>query len=244
LSRKDVVDRISSSYGITKTTVYQWYKGQTPFGRRAGRIARVPELLYVLGALLGDGCIYHWRNLFQIWLVGEEAFTAKFALKLSQCIGRKVKNYRYGSKSAWFVRVENAELYFLFQSIRSDHSLVQRIIEETDPVAGWDQFIEGFFDAEGCVKIIRGRERKTPKACLDFCNTDYELLELVRRAMSEQFGIESGMSIQAAVPPRKTVYHLRIYSKEGIAKFLSVVHTTKLTADRKKVVDVWLSKRR
>ena len=56
--RKDVVDRISSVYGVTKSTVYQWYKGTTPFGSRAGRIAMVPELLYVLGALLGDGCIY------------------------------------------------------------------------------------------------------------------------------------------------------------------------------------------
>ena len=77
--------------------MYQWYKGTTPIGKRAGSIKRSPELLYVLCALLGDGCIYHWRNQFQVWVTGEEEFTAKYASKLGKCLGRRVHNYKYGS---------------------------------------------------------------------------------------------------------------------------------------------------
>ncbi len=240
-SRRDVVRRISSAYGVTETTVYQWYKGATPFGRRAGRIARVPELLYVLGALLGDGCIYHWRNHFQVWLVGEEAFTAKYARMLSACLGREIKNYKYGSKNAWFVRVDNAELFYLLQSVRRDHSRIAETVEEIDMKQGWARFIEGFFDAEGCVKIIGGRERRTPKACLDFCNTDLRLLELVRLALAK-LGIKSAISEQKTDLPRRTSFHLRMYSKAGIADFLALIQTTKLTESKKPLVYAWLAK--
>ncbi|MDG7007998.1 MAG: LAGLIDADG family homing endonuclease [Nitrososphaerota archaeon] len=195
---------------MTKSTVYQWYRGQTPIGRRAGRIARVSELLYVLGALLGDGCAYHWRNHFQVWLAGEEAFTVKFALKLSVCLGREVKRYKYASKNAWFVRVDNAELFFLFQSVRTDNSKIKSLVDEINPAGGWLQFVEGFFDAEGCVKIIGGKERKTPKVCLDLCNTNYELLDMVRTVVKQQLGTGAGISAQKTAPPGKTAYHLRI----------------------------------
>lgn len=240
-SRKDVVDRISSAFGVTKSTVYQWYKGTTPFGSRAGRITVVPELLYVLGALLGDGCIYKWRNHFQVWLVGEEAFTAKFALMLSRCVGREVKNHKYGSKNAWFVRIDNAELFYLLQSVRRDHSLIQELVERVDPQRGWVRFVEGFFDAEGCVKIIGGRERRTPKACLDFCNTDLDLLCLVQGAL-RKMGFKASITSQKADPPRRTSYHLRIYSKAGIAGFLTLIATTKLTEKKKPLVEAWLTK--
>ena len=163
---------------------------------------------------------------------------------MSQCLGGEVRNYKYGSKNARFVRIDNAELFFLFQSIRENHNLMREIVEEIDPVRGWMHFVEGIIDAEGCFKIIRGRERRTPKACLDTCNTDLSLLNLVREALKEHMGIDSGMSTQKEIPPRKTFYHLRIYSKEGVARFLSVTEATKLTNEKKPMVDAWLRKKR
>jgi len=243
LSRKEVVESVSNRYGVTKTTVYHWYKGSDPFGDRAGRVSKVPELLYVLGALLGDGCAYLWHHQFQLWLVGEEEFTTKFAAKLSVCLGRKVGHYKYGGKNAWFVKVENAELFLLFGAARKNHYLVRRLIADVAPLRGWIEFVEGFFDAEGCVKVIRGKERRIPKICLDFCNTDSDLLEIAREGLGK-FGIESNMSAQHCMPPRKTSYHLRIYSKSGVAKFLATFHTTKLTGPKKPFVDIWLTKKR
>ncbi len=198
---------------------------------------------YVLGALLGDGCAYHWGNHFQIWLVGEEEFTEKFARKLSSCLQRKVKHYRYGSKNAWFVRVDNAELFFLFRSVRKDHSLIGMLVEEIGPLNGWREFVEGFFDAEGCIKFIRGAERRTPKPCLDFCNTDLGLLHIIQTAMRETLGMESGISTQQTEPSRRTTYHLRIYSRAGIARFFDIMSTTKLSEEKKLLLDAWITKR-
>ena len=243
LSRNEVVKRVSTRHGISKTTVYQWFRGGGPIGRRAGTIARVPELLYVLGALLGDGCLYHWRNRFQVWLVGEAEFTEKYANKLSVCLGRNVKHYKYGSKNAWFVRIDNSELFFLFRSVRNDHASIGKLADEIDSRRGRMEFIEGVFDAEGCVKIIRGKGRKTPKTCLDICNTDLDLLLIVMEAMRTSLGIESRISTQSATPGRKRCYHLRVYSKAGVQRFLGTLHTTKLTKQKQAIVEMWLAKK-
>jgi intein-encoded DNA endonuclease-like protein len=111
--------------------------------------------------------------------------------------------------------------------------LIKSIVGEIDPGRGWISFVEGFFDAEGCVKIIGGKERRTPSACLDFCNTDFGLVAIIQDAL-RGIGISSGVSTQQAKPPRKTCYHLRIYSKAGIARFLELIPTTKLTEAKKR----------
>lgn len=192
---------------------------------------------------MGDGCPYYWRGHYTVWLVGEREFAAKFASKLSVCLGRDVKHYKYGTKNAWFVSVGNAELFFLFKAVRRDYSLVQKLVDEIGTGSEWLLFIEGLFDAEGCVKIIRGEGRPTPKVCLDFCNTNKRLIDLLHRVIRKELGIFTGISKQVAEPPRRTSYHLRIYQKESIATFLQAVSTTKLTPEKRPVVEHWLAKR-
>ena len=107
-------------------------------------------------------------------------------------------------------------------------------------------FVEGFFDAEGCVKIIREKVRKTPKICLDITNTDFQLLEIVKKVLKENLDIDSNYSSQEAFLhkdgfPRKKVYHLRIYRKEYIRKFFENISTTKLKDEKVPYVEKWLN---
>ena len=81
--------------------------------------------------------------------------------------------------------------------------------------------IEGFFDAEGCVKIIIEKIRKTPKVCLDITNTNYELLEIIRKIFEKYLCIKAKYSIQKSFigkdgSKRKKTFHLRI--KEVLIK--------------------------
>jgi intein-encoded DNA endonuclease-like protein len=239
--RVDVVNCITKEYGLTKSTIYQWFKGSDPLGNRAGKVNKVVELLYVLGALLGDGWAYHWRGNFQVGVVGEHEFTSKFAKKLSVCLGRVVKNYKYGAKNAWFVRVGNAELYFLFKTIRRDLTRVDRLIEQISGPQGQMAFVEGFFDAEGCVKIIREKVRRTPKICLDICNTDWKLLMFTKSLITRATGIEPKLSVQHSKRVgTSTSYHLRIYRKRDIKRFLDSVPTVKLSSEKLPLVNAWL----
>ena len=186
---------------MAKFTFYSWYRGANPLGWRAGRVAKLPQLLYVLGALLGDGCPYLWRSRYQVWLVGEEDFSAKYAEKISTVIGRQVKHYKYGKKNAWFVEVQNAELYFLLREARRDPSILERLVEQAGMGRGWLELVDGFFDAEGCVKVTKERVRKTPKICLDACNADLPLIEAVRSATTKSLGIQSHLSTPESESP-------------------------------------------
>lgn len=191
---------------------------------------------------MGDGCPYYWRGHYNVILGGEKEFAVKYAAKLSVCIGRKVKFYKPSSKNVWIVNVGNAELFFLLKACRKDLTVSERLAAAVGEERGWKEFIEGFFDAEGCVKIIKEKVRTTPKICLDFCNTDLELILLVKTKLKDILGIDSGISKQLSVPPRKTAYHLRIYSKSGIENYLSSLHTTKLTQSKRPLVINWLAK--
>lgn len=202
------------------------------------------ELFYVLGALLGDGCAYHWKkgNTKSLILIGDERLTKKYTEKLSKCSTNNVKNYIDRNKNIWFVRVGNITLYNLFKEIRLDLKKLESLIEKGNYKDNSIEFIEGFFDAEGCVKIIREKVRKTPKICLDIANTNLEILNLIENLIRINLGINSKISKQIDKRKnRKIMYHLRIYKKEDMGKFLKNIKTTKLKPEKIAYVDNWLN---
>lgn len=177
--QKQTIDTINYIYKIPTGTLYDWYSGKSIHGRK-GKIIYNSELFYVLGALLGDGCFYRWKptNNWCI-LVGDEKFTKKYSKMLYTCTQTKVKPYLIRSKTIWFVKSNNYELYMLFRKMREDDYYLEKFINNLDKRSAL-LFIEGLFDAEGCVKIIKEPVRITPKICLDITNTKYLYLELVR----------------------------------------------------------------
>ena len=203
------------------------------------------ELFYVIGALLGDGCAYHWKknNVKTLVLIGDYNFTKKYTEKLSKCSRNRVKNYIDRSKNIWFVRIGNITLYNLFKEIREDLNKLRILIKRDNYKDNSLEFIEGFFDAEGCVKIIKEPVRKTPKICLDITNTDYELLNLIKECLKENLDIEARYSIQKAdnKKNKQTAYHLRIYKKEFVRNFLENINTTKLKPEKLEYVNNWLN---
>ena len=74
----------------------------------------------------------------------------------------------------------------------------------------------------------------------------YLVLELIRQLLREHLNIEARYSIQKAYitkdgRERKTQYHLRIYKKEYIRKFLEKINTTKLKSEKVNYVENWLN---
>ena len=201
-----------------------------------------PDLFYVLGALIGDGCIYNWKTVYHyVILVGDKNFTSKYASKATNCTEIKTKNYIDRSKNIWFVKSNSLPLYLLFKKVREDITYLGQLIDQNSKEFSLE-FIEGFFDAEGCVKIIKEKVRKTPKICLDITNTNFEVLDLIRRLLIEELGIEARYSIQKAngIKNKKVAYHLRIYKKEYVQRFFENISTTKLIDEKVSYVENWL----
>ena len=187
--------------------------------------------------------MYHWRGRYQVWVVGEKEFAAKFASKLSKCLGREVRYYKYGGKNAWFVSVKNADLFLLFKGIRKDPASIRFLVDEIGSQSSWLQFVEGLLDAEGCVKIIKEANRRTAKVCLDVCNTDLGILGIMWRATYHSLGIRFRISRDPLFEGRKPAFHLRIYRKDEVERFLSAIPTTKLTSGKKELVEKWMDKK-
>ena len=136
----------------------------------------------------------------------------KYSKYLAACTYKRVKPYVDRSKNIWFVRTNNFELYELFKKSRADLSCLENLISENGKRAAF-LFIEGFFDAEGCVKLIKESSRITPKVCLDVTNTNLEILLLIKRLLLKNANIETGICSQKPHKNRKIAYHLRIYRK-------------------------------
>lgn len=243
ISRQETVNLINSKFNISKSTIYEWFRNKkSPLGR-CGKIFNCKELFYVLGALLGDGYIYHWRGNYSVGiLVKEENFAKKFARKMSKCIKRKVNAYCYAKRDLWFVKIGNFELFSFFKNMRNDPSQIFRVLEDNNHKETILELIEGFFDAEGCIKIIKEKARKTPKICLDITNTNYHILKVIRNLLEKTLNVEMRFSFQN---PKKSwnrkVYHLRIYKKEFIQKFLESIDTIKVKPEKMPFVKKWLN---
>lgn len=243
----EIIQKLQEEFRVPAGTLYPWHYGKiVPFGRK-GELEFNPDLFYVLGALLGDGCIYNWKvtNHF-VYLSGDEKFAKKYAKRLSNCIGKKAKAYPNRRQNVWFVKSNNYKLFYLFKKTREEIPCLERLLFEQDKTSAL-LFIEGFFDAEGCVKIINERVRKTPKICLDFTNTNFGFLDVVRKLLQKHLGIEGRYSVQEPQKHwksnnKKTAYHLRIYKRSFVMTFLEKIHTTKLKPKKKKYVVNWFKK--
>lgn len=247
LSDSEIINKITQEFDLPYGTVHQWIKyNLSPFGKR--KLQNKPELFYVLGSLLGDGCAYYWKKgeKYMIIIVGEKELIEKFSEKLFVCTGKKVKGYAYRDRNALYLKTWNIELYNFLKKAKEDPSSIKVMSDNATYKNNLLQFIEGYFDAEGCVKIIKEPIRKTPKICLDICSTDYPTLEIIREAFNEILSIEARYSIQKAHLgkdgfPRQKAYHLRIYKKEFIRKFFENLKTIKLKPEKTIYVDKWLN---
>ncbi len=239
--RRDIVNIVHNKFSLPRGTIYCWYKGDYLPNGRKGKIMIKPELFYVLGALLGDGCIYNWKiTRNYVILVGDRIFTKKYSKMLASCISKVDKPYIIRSKNVWFVRSNNFELYSFFKKARENSVYLENLLAQTD-MRSKLLFVEGFFDAEGCVKIIKEKVRRTPKICLDITNTNYGFLESIRKILNEA-SIISAYSIQEPKDDnRKRAYHLRVYKKECIKRFFENISTTKLKEEKIIYLKNWLS---
>ena len=212
-------------------------------GHRGGRIQICPELWYVVGALLGDGYLYRSSEGYLVGLdVRSKEFAEKFASKQSVVVGRPVRAYYYNGNRIWFVRLKNLSLYFLIWNIRSDPGTVLPLIRDGCFERNAVEFLEGFFDAEGCVKIVKESARRTAKVCLDLTSTSRPLLDVSKSLIEESLGIVGHYSLQLGSDRgRKTTFHLRIYSKSEVRLFLESVHTFKFTPTKRLLLERWLA---
>lgn len=201
-----------------------------------------PELLYVIGAVLGDGYLFESGGHHLVGLdVRSGEFAERFASKISRVVGVRVRAHYYAGGRIWYVRTRSDELSRVITKVRRELSMLALLVRRGTCRENALEFLAGLFDAEGCVKVVREEARLTPKLCLDITNTSKELLDLANSMMSTYLGFAGRYSLQRDDKRhRKPVYHLRVYRRRHVRTFLDGVNTVKLTPIKKQFLHSWL----
>jgi hypothetical protein len=197
----------------------------------------------VVGAILGDGYLFRSSEGYLVGLdVRNKDFADRFAANESATIGSPVRAHYYTGNRIWFVRIRNYSLFSLIYCLRESPSLIPSELADDDQRLNATQFVSGFFDAEGCIKVVKEKTRRTGKICLDITNTRKVLLDIFNSLVEGAFGFSGRFSCQDDTrDSRKRVFHLRYYKKAHACALLSVLNSPKLTRERKRVLDEWVA---
>ena len=173
-----------------------------------------PELSYVVGAFIGDG----WKakiknrksgNDYRISLASiDKEFVEKFANCMFRVVKRKRKIYcrkRARKKDLFEVTFSSKELFF-FLSKNIEKPEIKEVIFQYPK-----EFLQGIFDAEGSVTMIRG---KSPRITLS--NTDLKLLQICQDLLNK-LGISS--RIEKENKKGKISWRIVISRKKDIVEF-------------------------
>jgi len=153
----------------------RFVKGHRPLTIKKVNLSPSPHLAYILGVLKGDGYLHHSRH--NKWLIGlnvkDEAFARRF-MRALRGIGLNPSIVRHMGK---YFRVY-AHSKLLYEWIKSltikqiEDFLVDNNLEK--------YFLRGFYDSEGSYSVCKDRKYGL-KPFLSMCNTNQQLMELVRR---------------------------------------------------------------
>jgi len=171
-------------------------------------ISLSPDLAYVLGALLGDGCSDRYEKRITL-SVKDEEFADRFAKALRRMgigVYRRFKDGFYhvvGNSLTFHKWLENLSL----ESLKG--------IVNSYPI----DFLKGFFDAEGSFIVAT----KTRQLFCKIHNTREDLIELIKETIV-RLGFQVRKEVRRYKLNRKDLYILSILGgKEEVRRFLQLI---------------------
>lgn len=213
--------RISKMLGIPEGTVNSWlYMGKNPTNKlNSFDSTPSPELSYVVGAVLGDGCLFYSRGYWIQLVVKDREFVDYFSQCLAKLLKRKEayplfeRNDNNGQSKMYGVRVASK----LFWSWLKEWEVHKNVIESNP-----ESFLRGLYDSEGSICKYREKEH----LAIILANTKRELLELAKNLL-KKLGIDSRIyAINDRRKNHKICYRLVITSKDNLLLFYDKVGFT------------------
>jgi len=153
---------------------------------RINVIGNEKEFGYVIGVLLGDGCISEYKGTRQVAFSSiDREFTVFFNENLKAIFNKKipiyiyiVKNSKYNNKPKYCLHLYSKKVY-LFLKPKIDN--LNWIYKQNDIFKM--MVLKGLFDSEGFVS-------KEKSFCVSFSNTDEEIIKLFIK-LCKEFDIET-----------------------------------------------------
>jgi len=241
LSYGEIRKRILEETGecLSESVISEWVRRvHTPYGdgvgesgedRRMHKLNPCPELAYVIGGGLGDGCT-HYDNKYHyaiVLAVGDYDFAEEFG-RCAAIALRREKPYRpYWNKNLgrWVAKAYSKELYELLKR-PVDLERIRPYVECSKECMA--AFLRGLADAEGNANKNEGN-----LGHVSIANSDLRLIEYAR-SLLEALGISAKVykrrekettKIDGRVVKwkKQITYVLRIHRKADIIKFREII---------------------
>jgi hypothetical protein len=146
------------------------------------------NLAYILGVMLGDGCVCKYRRERRIQLsTKSKEFAISFAEALKKMglhpyiLFTKLRKRSYGW---WFLKANSTVFYEWYRSLSIDD--IYRLLETPSMKRA---FIRGFYESEGCLRRRYGYWNGKRYICktyeLHMCNTNEKIIDLCLKVCGE-----------------------------------------------------------
>jgi len=190
--------KISKILQIPPATVGSWlYRGCKPW--REPKLFPSKALSYILGVLLGDGCVtVFWNKSIKCFnhRIVLNTIDKEFADAFSKALRKIGLNPRIDyikRESHWMVSCENKKFATWYKSLKLDD--IQKIVKPHTP-----DFVRGFYDSEGsCVKHYDGY------IYVGMYNSNRKILEAVQMFLTN-FGFKTKITKR---PPLKLPHKIK-----------------------------------
>jgi len=214
------IREIASTLGISKGTIEGWiYKNRNP-----ENLFNIPslkpskELAYVLGVLVGDGCVTRGgkgtyvvklRTASRIFANKFKEHLEKIGLSPSINVERRSKiNPKW--KDIYVVRAVSKIFYDFYKSL--DLNKIRQLIR------GFEiEFLQGFYESEGSLDF----RKRYKHLRIRIVNTNYELLKLVRNIIETHLNIRCNLRKRRGT--KKTAFEILIEGNTPCRTFLEIV---------------------
>ena len=199
---------------IPLTTIYRWIAGKSHPNMVPLNI--VPELGYVVGALLSD-CTTKGEVILR---VGDKDFAEEFAKALKEVAG---KRYKVRIDESYFVvRLRGSALRYI---VRSG---LWKVIAYLYP----REFLQGLFDGDGGVGVVA--RNNIFIVSISLTNSNREVLAFTKQLLEEKFGIRCTLRLHRRrgenvkilgieYTLKRDCWELRIWRQEDVFKFYEQV---------------------
>lgn len=169
-------------------------------------------LAYCLGALVGDGNGYYSvsNNRFGISLgVTDRDFADNFGISLGKAFNAKVYEPWSSDDYKWNIDTSSRLLYGLLELVKEDPWILLRVIEDY-----YEDFLRGFFDAEGTADDKRRRVTAD--------NTNRQYIRLVSYLLNK-LGIQHSIHRYQVEHRNRKPYYVVYVKRVSLRKFAELV---------------------
>lgn len=202
--------KISRILGISRSKVGSWlYSGCKPW--REPKLYPSKALSYVLGVLLGDGCVtIFWNKSIKcfnhriILNTKDKEFADAFSKALRK-IRLNARVYYIKRENIWMVTSENKKFATWYKALTLQD--IEKIVELYTPY-----FVRGFYDSEGsCVVHDDGY------ICIQMWNTRQDILRMMKAILCGlKFHIKVSLHRDAIEHPNHIIDGRRVKSMKDL----------------------------